>query len=163
ADNNTYAFQRQAPPPAAPPASSMPQPSRQVVVSSQPPASSNLAGAAADGSVRDKKQVQDLDTLAGQTRSSIMLQPSGNSGEVARAKPAEETNSNAPKPQAADAYALSTADGTNFSQSATLAPESARWSISARGGLQRSLDQGKSWQDVDVNSAASSASTNLQF
>jgi hypothetical protein len=30
----------------------------------------------------------------------------------------------------------------------------ARWSITAVGGLQRSLDQGKTWQDVDVNSTA---------
>jgi hypothetical protein len=28
---------------------------------------------------------------------------------------------------------------------------SPRWSISAEGALQRSLDQGKTWQDVDVN------------
>jgi hypothetical protein len=29
-----------------------------------------------------------------------------------------------------------------------------RWSITAVGGLQRSLDQGKTWQDIDVNGSA---------
>jgi Photosynthesis system II assembly factor YCF48 len=29
-----------------------------------------------------------------------------------------------------------------------------RWSITAVGGLQRSLDEGKTWQDVDVNASA---------
>jgi Photosynthesis system II assembly factor YCF48/Putative zinc-finger len=29
-----------------------------------------------------------------------------------------------------------------------------RWSITAVGGLQRSLDQGKTWQDVDVNQSS---------
>lgn len=33
-----------------------------------------------------------------------------------------------------------------------------RWSITAVGGLQRSLDQGKTWQDVDVNGSSAVAS-----
>jgi hypothetical protein len=32
-----------------------------------------------------------------------------------------------------------------------------RWTISASGGLQRSYDSGKTWQDVDVNSSAAAA------
>jgi photosystem II stability/assembly factor-like uncharacterized protein len=59
-------------------------------------------------------------------------------------------SANATKPQLTDAYAVSSVNGSNFSQTAALAPESARWSINAMGSLQRSLDQGKSWQDVDV-------------
>jgi hypothetical protein len=33
-----------------------------------------------------------------------------------------------------------------------------RWSITAVGGLQRSLDQGKTWQDIDVNASTISES-----
>jgi|HubBroStandDraft_6_1064221.scaffolds.fasta_scaffold33855_3 hypothetical protein len=43
-------------------------------------------------------------------------------------------------------------NGRNFSHLVTLFP-AARWSISAAGGLQRSLDQGQTWQNVDVNAA----------
>ncbi len=32
-----------------------------------------------------------------------------------------------------------------------LATQSTRWTISSAGGLQRSIDQGKTWQDIDVN------------
>jgi Photosynthesis system II assembly factor YCF48 len=35
----------------------------------------------------------------------------------------------------------------------------ARWNISATGALQRSLDEGATWQDVDVNADAAGAST----
>jgi hypothetical protein len=154
ANNNAYAFQSQTPAPAVPPEFARKQSSNQVVVSAQVPASST-AGSAVGGPVTDKK-VQDLDTLAVNGRSLTILQPSGsNAGaEVARAKPAETTPSaNAPKAQPTDAYAVSTIDGSNFTQTAALAPESARWSINAMGGLQRSMDQGKSWQDVEVTGA----------
>jgi len=165
ANSNSYAFQSQPAVPASPPPSVMTPPSRQVVVSSPAPAPASAAGATTGGPVRDEKQAQDFDTLAVQGQSTTMLPPSGAiSGEVARAKPAEVAKSNAPKTDAADAYGLSTASDTNFSQSAALAPESARWSITAMGGLQRSLDQGKSWQSVDVNVApAPAGSSNLQF
>jgi hypothetical protein len=147
ANNNAYTYQSQAPAPAVPPEFARPQSSNQVVVGAQEPAASRA------GSVTDKK-VQDLDNLPVNGRSLAVLQPSGgNSGaEVARAKPAETSSANAPKAEAVGAYAVSV-DGSNFSQTAPLAPESARWSINAMGGLQRSLDQGKSWQDVDVTGA----------
>ena len=159
ANNNAYAFQSQAPAPAVPPEFARKQSSNQVVVSAQVPAPST-AGSAVGGPVTDKK-VQDLDTLAVNGRSLTVLQPNGsNAGaEVARAKPAEAPPSaNAPNPQLTDAYAVSTINGSNFAQTAPLAPESVRWSINAMGGLQRSLDQGKSWQDVDVTGAAGIAS-----
>lgn len=154
-NNNAYAFQSQAPAPAVPPEFARKQSSSQGVVSAQatPP---STAGSAIGGPISSEKRSQDLDTLAVNGRSLTVLPPSGgNAGaEVARAKPAETTPSaNAPKPQLTDAYAVSIVNGSNFSQTAPLAPESARWSINAMGGLQRSLDQGKSWQDVDVTGA----------
>jgi len=43
-----------------------------------------------------------------------------------------------------------------------LATQSTRWTISSAGGLQRSIDQGKTWQDVDVSqSPAAPASLTL--
>jgi len=43
----------------------------------------------------------------------------------------------------------------NFTQLVTLAPATTpRWTISPSGTLQRSFDQGKTWQDVDVNANA---------
>jgi hypothetical protein len=153
ANNNAYGFQSQAPAPAVPPEFARQQSSNQVVVTAQAPAALP-AGSAIGGPVTDKK-VQDLDNLPVNGRSLAVLQSSGgNAGaEVARAKPAETSAANAPKAEAAGAYAVSTVNGSNFSQTAPLAPESARWTINAIGGLQRSLDQGKSWQDVDVTGA----------
>jgi len=165
ANNNSYAFQSQAPAPAAPTPTGRQQSSHQVVVSV--PASAPTAGANIGGPATANKQAQDLETLSVHGQSLTVLQPSGgNAGaEVARAKPADATPSaNAPKPQLADADNISTINGSNFSQTASLAPESARWSINAMGGLQRSLDQGKSWQDVDVIGATGAGSgVNLQL
>jgi hypothetical protein len=158
ANNNAYAFQSQAPAPAVPPEFARQQSSNQVVVSAQatPP---STAGKAIGGPVTTDKKVEELDTLAANGRSVMVLQRSNAGAEVARAKPAEATPSaNAPKPQLTDAYAVSTVSGSNFSQTAALAPESTRWSINAMGGLQRSLDQGKSWQDVDVTRAMGAGS-----
>lgn len=154
ANNNVYAFQSQAPAPTVPPEFARKQLSNQVVVSAPAPAPST-AGSAIGG--QTDKKVQDVNTLAVNGRSLTTLQPGGgNAGaEVARAKPAEAMPSaNATKPQLTDAYAVSSVNGSNFSQTAALVPENARWSINAMGGLQRSLDQGKSWQNVDVNGAA---------
>ncbi len=161
-NNNAYAYQTQVPGPAVPPAFARPQASNQVVVSAQ---AAPTSGAVAGGPIHGERKIQDLDTLTVAGKSSIELQRSGsNAGaEVARAKPAEPP-ANAPTPQAPGAYDVSTADGSNFSQLAVLAPESARWSINALGGLQRSTDQGKTWQDVDVSlGSAASRGANLQY
>jgi Photosynthesis system II assembly factor YCF48 len=95
-----------------------------------------------------------LDTLAVAGRPAASLQSSGSQAgaEIARAKPASTVNAPATQPQASEAFTVS-GDVSNFSASGTLAPESARWSINATGGLQRSLDQGRTWQDVEVSLA----------
>lgn len=57
-------------------------------------------------------------------------------------------------------------NGRNLSQLSTVVP---RWTISATGRLQRSFDQGKTWQVVDVNANpayffnADSSATSLQI
>ena len=172
ANNNAYGYQYQTPAPAVPapavpPEFARKQSSNQVVVSAETVAAPVTSGSAIGGPISSDKRSQDLDSLAVNGRSLTVLQPSGGDAgaEVARAKPAEATPvANAPKPQLTDAYSLSTATGSNFSQTAPLAPESTRWSINAMGGLQRSLDQGKSWQDVDVTRATGAGSgVNLQM
>jgi hypothetical protein len=153
ANNNAYAVQSQTPAPAVPPEFARQQSSNQVIVTAQAPAASPT-GSVIGGPVTEKN-VQNLDTLAVEGRSVAPLSATtGKAGaEVARAKPAETTLANDPRADAEGVYAVSTISGSNFSQTAPLAPESARWSINAMGGLQRSLDQGKSWQDVDVTGA----------
>ena len=153
-NNNADAFQFQAAAPAAPPVAGQQQASNEAaargLVATPAP-----AGAAIGGPLdAQKKQDQNLQ-LAANNRSVAPL--SLNPGtEVARAKPAETPSANAPA-ASADGYGVSAGSGSNFSVAGSLVPESARWSISATGGLQRSMDQGRSWQEVDVDGAAGSA------
>jgi hypothetical protein len=53
--------------------------------------------------------------------------------------------------------------GRNFAELAT-ALSFPRWTINSSGGLQRSFDQGKTWQDVDVNAnpAPAASATTLE-
>jgi hypothetical protein len=148
--NNAYAFQAQTPSPAAPPSAKQ-QAANELLVADQPLAPSSTDTTIAEPVSANKK----IENLASNGRSMSSLVPlSSNSGaEVARAKPAE-TAATAPQGQVAEAYTVSAAEGRNFSPSGALVPESARWAINSVGGLQRSLDQGKTWEDIDVNSAA---------
>lgn len=52
-------------------------------------------------------------------------------------------------------------NGRNLTQLVAFAP---RWAINSAGGLQRSFDQGQTWQDVDVNTGAklSAGATSLK-
>lgn len=139
--NNGLADQASVPAPSTP--ISNQQSSERLVLVPAPAPGSRSAGPLNDKKVLDKVAVNGRNTMA--------LQTSGASAgaEIARAKPA--TAANAPQPaQTTEAYAVS-ADGSNFSPSGALVPETARWLINSVGGLQRSVDQGRTWQDVDVN------------
>jgi len=102
--------------------------------------------------------------------SSLQVQPTqpeaqfGNSlgGPVGKAKlPVNVEAANVPAPQTADATAqqeLPVATGNSGLTARNLAQLSIptasrlpRWTITSTGGLARSFDQGKTWQDVDVN------------
>jgi hypothetical protein len=148
--NNAYAFQAQVPAPAAPPSAKQ-EAVHGLLVTDQPPAPS-LAGAAIGGPVSANKKAENV-ALSGRSMTSLAPLASNSGTEVARAKPAE-TAATAAESQAAQAYTVSEADGRNFSPSGSLVPETAKWAINSAGGLQRSLDQGKTWEDVDVNIAA---------
>jgi hypothetical protein len=145
--NNTVA-QQSVP---APPSDSEQQAASQLVVSTPAP---SAAPATLGGPLTNQKQELDKVAVAERSTSPMSPPPSSSGAEVARAKPAI---TNAPQAPANEAYAVS-ADGSNFTPSGTLAPESARWSINAAGGLQRSMDQGRTWQDVDVNAASARGS-----
>lgn len=156
-NNNAYAFQSQAPPPAVPPQFARDEQSVNGLVVSGQSGAISTGGSAVGGPV-DKQKV-DSPALNGRTFAELTpLSPAGASAgsEVARAKPAEPAAANAPKPMF-DSYGVSEA-ASNFSPSGSLAPEATRWSINAMGGLQRSADQGKTWQDVDVNAGAEASS-----
>jgi len=150
--NNAYAFQAQvpAPAPAAPPSAKQ-EAANGLLVTDQPPAPS-LTGAAIGGPVSANKKAESV-ALNGRSMTSMAPLASNPGAEVARAKPAE-TAATAPQAQAAEAYIVSATDGRNFSPSGSLVPETPKWAINSAGGLQRSLDQGKTWEDVDVSSAA---------
>ena len=82
---------------------------------------------------------------------------------MSRAKPPQSPSANASsqpasttrlKAQTAPAVNIPS-NGRNFDELAALTPSTIRWNISAGGGLQRSSDQGNTWQDVDVAADAS--------
>jgi len=154
AANQRMVVQSQAPAPAARLAANEQGPNGLLVSAQSSPAPK--AAPATGAPVLPDKQAQRLDTLAVQGRSAAPPPlPGGSAGsEIARAKDAEPPTANAPKTQSAAAYDVSASSSSNFSASASLVPESARWSITSSGGLQQSFDQGKTWQDVDVNSGA---------
>lgn len=148
-NNSANAFQYQAPPPPPAPATANEKVSNGRMVSAQSGAPSK---APVGGPLVINRQNQNLETLAVNGQSVAPLEPAGKNGgaEVARAKEVPATN--APSAASADAYGVSAGDNSNFARSGSLVLESARWAIDAVGGLQRSFDQGRTWQDVDVNS-----------
>ncbi|HVN17698.1 MAG TPA: YCF48-related protein [Dongiaceae bacterium] len=141
--NNTNSLNYPAPVPAPPASASRQQSANQSVAAEAAPAA---AGANVGGPI---KQRQGLDTLA-QNRPIEQVGAAG--AEVARAKPAEPALTSPQKKEADNEYSLPV-NSRNLTQLASLAPETVRWSITDSGGLQRSLDQGKTWEDVDVNRA----------
>lgn len=138
----------QVPAPAPPASTGTEQTAAGVMVSAQ---SSPTPPAA--GPVASEKQGRDLDALAMQRQSVAPLSSRNSGAEVARAKDAEPP-ANAPQAHAGGAYDVSETSRSNFSPSGSLVPESARWAINSAGGLQRSFDQGKSWESIDVSSSA---------
>jgi hypothetical protein len=151
--NTANGFQYQAP--AAAPALNGQDAARQVDMT---PPTVSVSGTGGPQAEKSK-----LDTLAVAGRSTAPLPTPGSQAgaEVARAKPATSANAPQAQPQASGAFAVSE-DVSNFSPSGTLAPESTRWSINATGGLQRSMDQGRTWQDVNV-AVASGIANGMAF
>ena len=156
AANQRTMFPPQVPAPAPPASTGTEQTAAGVMVSAQ---SSPTPQAAAP--VASEKQSRDLNALAMQRQSVAPLSSRNSGAEVARAKDAEPP-ANAPQAHAGGAYEVSETSSSNFSPSGSLVPESARWAINSAGGLQRSFDQGKNWESIDVsNSARETSAVNL--
>lgn len=161
-DNNLAALPSQAaPPPLARGADNI------SIVTAQAPASgkSDSVGTPVsfDQKAQNKAQKQDTLALNGHSLTSLVPSNDNTGGEVARAKPAE-TTANATPSKTEQAYAVASDEGSNFSPSGSLVRESPRWAITPQGGLERSLDQGKTWQEVDVNGGAEmSAAANREL
>jgi len=146
---NGFQYDASAASPAAPP----PQALNGRDVTKQLALSPPAVSVPAIGGPRDEKTK--VDTLAVAGRSAAPLPTPGSQAgvEIARAKPATAVDAPAAQPQASESFTVS-GEVSNFSPSGSLAPESARWSINAAGGLQRSLDQGRTWQDIEVSLAS---------
>src|SRR5215471_15989518 len=77
---------------------------------------------------------------------------------VERSKPAATTVANAPTPFPGPAKAQLIRQSA---QAGVVPNASVRWTITAVGRLQRSLDQGTTWQDVDVNAPSATGSAGV--
>lgn len=165
ATNTANAFQYQGSAPAAPSMAGKQAVSGVLVTaeSEAPAEAAPTIGGPLPSSADKKGQNLDL-AVNGRSIAPLPRSGAGSGAEVARAKPAEPATANTPASAAAGAYTISAANASNFAPSGSLVPESARWAITSAGGLQRSFDQGKTWQDVDVNSGPGATSAaNLQL
>ena len=73
------------------------------------------------------------------------------SGAIGKAKPAANVRAgNTASGQGIGGPVVQSSSGLKLTQWSETAPVP-RWTISPTGGLQRSFDQGQTWQDVDVN------------
>ena len=96
--------------------------------------------------------VETAENLTLQSQSLSEQSPQGGTEEskVDRAKPLETVNAGSPK-----AYVETPAAAAKLARSTAVA--GARWAINSSGGLQRSLDHGATWQDVNVNTSPAAA------
>jgi hypothetical protein len=99
-----------------------------------------------------KKQAEDIATRFDNFAVPQLMKKNGPS-------PLAETQLAQAAPQPFDRSALRAIGKAKAAAITELGGQSAspRWTITATGGLQRSFDQGHTWQDVDVNAAAAPA------
>ena len=137
--------------PVPPPPMAKQQPSAQLVANAPVPAAPQMQPSSAP--VNTQAQNFDLKT------ETIADQPSnyGHGEEkVGRAKAPPDTVVHIEPEKALAVPARSDSDALANSLSNT------RWAITSAGGLQRSLDQGKSWQDVNVRTSTAPAAANFE-
>ncbi len=125
-----------------------------------PPASNQAVNGASDALLQTQAAppVQTADNLAVQSQGLSEQAAEGGSAEskVDRAKPLETVMvGNSQK------YAISAAPSASGARSVVAG--AAQWTISSKGGLQRSLDQGATWQDVNVNEGYAPAGAGFAF
>jgi hypothetical protein len=146
--------------PAAPPALAKQLPTGGAVRTAPVPAPSPAQDASADSAQAGAQSLVDAPVLESQR---IDQQPSirGRAeAKVERVKPAGTSIVTPSKVIAADMEPPSSPAGARMLPVPPGSPT--RWTINSAGGLQRSFDQGSTWQDVDVrNSRAPAAASNL--
>jgi Photosynthesis system II assembly factor YCF48 len=125
-----------------------------------PPATNQALNARSDAVAQTQAAapVETADNLAVQSQALSQPTPPGGSAEskVDRAKPLETVIvDNSRK------YAVGAAPSAARARSAVAS--TAQWTISSTGGLQRSLDRGATWQDVNVNLSYAAGGASLAF
>jgi Photosynthesis system II assembly factor YCF48/Putative zinc-finger len=124
------------------------------------PASNQAVTGGSDALVQTQAAapVQTADDLAVQSQALPQQVPQGGSAEskVDRAKPLETVIvDNSRK------YTIGAAPSASRVRSAVAG--AAQWTISSKGGLQRSLDRGATWQDVNVDQSNAPGGASLAF
>jgi hypothetical protein len=142
ATSNTLALQQNAP----------------AVMRVMPPAadkdvSSQSAGASPSPAPAQNGLVSDLAEKRANSDASAGLQPeSPRSDEAYRLARVEKSKPAMPSSPSATARSARPVVGGNLAQMVSVSPASVvQWNVSSTGALQRSFDQGNSWETVDVN------------
>jgi hypothetical protein len=138
------ALANSAPPPTA--TKQLPAPSR-VPNGNPPPASSEMV------------EVQSQDAVAGQAleNGDAVPAPVESADNLTRAKPA------ATPPSAPSGANLSIASRNVLDAPPNQGAPTPHWTISSTGSLQRSVDSGKTWQDVNVNARPGLYASSMQM
>jgi photosystem II stability/assembly factor-like uncharacterized protein len=120
----------------------------------------DVAGAARPVAIEAQDQNSQTQSQVGESQDRSTYSTVGK----AKAPVNVETASAAPVTDAAGQQELPRQDGNITGRSFALATTPTlqpRWTISSTGGLQRSFDQGSTWQDVEVNANSPSNLTSL--
>lgn len=118
-----------------------------------------VSGGAAARAPLQAAQAQTADAIVVQNQPPASFVPQDKSADakVDRAKPLEPV---APGPARKDM--ASATPPVALARLKGISPQ-ARWTISANGALQRSLDQGATWQDVNVNASPATTEASLEL
>ena len=155
AQQNAYVNQAQNAAPAAPPSAKQSLGGAAAAVAKAPaPVSQSVEVSSQAAAINTTSQAQDEIALRSEA---IPLQPSpGGSGGVVVNR-AKEPGTLVVGSVEIPGGAMPQSTPTSAIGGPTRVP-SARWTINANGSLQRSLDQGNTWQDVNVNAPSAAAS-----
>jgi len=118
----------------------------------------------ADSAIQSGAQAANIGTpvLESQRIDQQPIQGGHADSKIERVKPAGTSIMSASKVLAPDFPAPSSPAGAPLDRNSHYAGSPGvpmRWTISSGGGLQRSLDQGSTWQEVDVNNSSPAATT----
>jgi hypothetical protein len=141
---------------APPPAYSKQPPNAFMGTDSNPPAPSETVMVQGQAvTIQSQGQTEEVSNL--QAQAAPLQSAESGQERVERAKDLETAAAGQANSAAQQAANLPV-NGRNFSQLVEVAPVGMSWKINSTGGLQRSLDQGKTWQAVDVNNSSAGIS-----